>query len=169
MAAICGVNNYHQSRPKYMPYYLQELILKPKRKRCSYPMDNSSQSPPLFPLWHKSHSFPTTRSPQSHRLGLSTRINRRPFINNILNQLRTTQPNKIRRSTLCPENLAILVSPMCQSPRKLGFQVNKSMIDYRRSRNERREMFSARIRQDEFMNQVNDDEENCAENHRGLE
>lgn len=157
------------SVPDTSQCYPPRTHLENRRERVPYPVDNSSQGPPLFTLWHKSHPFPTTRGSQSHRLRLSTRINRRPFINKILDQLRTTQPNEIRSSTLRPKNIAILVSPLRQAPRKLGFQVNKSMIDYRRTRNEWREVFSARISQDEFMDQVDNDKENGADNHRGLD
>jgi hypothetical protein len=43
------------------------------------------------------------------------------------------------------------------------------MIDERRALHERRQMFSARIRQDEFVDKVDDEKEYGTENHRGLD
>jgi len=136
-----GIFHSHLRSQQLQSNPLQHISIKAKqivKIRITYPVNDCAQCPPLLPLWHKSHSLPSARRSQSHRLRLSRRINRGPFINKILDQFRTTQPNKICRRALGPKYIAILISPFCQSPGKLGLQMNECMIDNWRSGNKRR-------------------------------
>jgi hypothetical protein len=138
----------------------QQLRPSEHSKWDNYSVNDSSHCPPSSPLLHKRHPSATTRSPQSHRLRLTTRILRTPPINNILHRLRRRKPNKVRGSTLRPENRTIFLRPLHQPFREFGFQVLESLVDDRRSRRERGHMFSSGV-PDENVPSREDDEDSC--------
>lgn len=123
----------------------------------------------MFSLGHESHPLASAGCPKSHWLRLPRRINRGPFIDDILDQFRTTQPNKVRSRTLSAIYIAILVPPFGQPPGKLGLQMDEGVIDDWRAWDEGRQVFPAGVGEEEFVHEVDGDKEHCAEDHGRLQ
>jgi len=128
-------------------------------------MNNSTQCPPVFALWHKRHSLSAARSSQRHGLRLSTRINRTPSINDILDSLWRTQPNEIRRRTLCPKNVAVLLLPFRESPWEFLFEMDECVVYNWRAGDKRRHVFATGVPQKDVIEQESEEEETCPEEH----
>jgi hypothetical protein len=85
-------------------------------------------SPPILPIRHKNHPFPTT-TPRHHRLRMSTRINRTPSINQFLERLATINPNKRRGPPRGTEYLAIVPRPLNYHRGRVVLELVEGLVD----------------------------------------
>src|SRR5277367_82170 len=121
-------------------------------------MYNIANSPPIPSILHKHHSLPTTR-PRHHRLRMSTRINRTPSINQLLERLSRINPNKRRRPTCRTENLTILFRPSDYQASWIVFHLIERLIDDRPSSDVRREGGETGVSSEVFVQEEASEEE----------
>ena len=101
-------------------------------------MNNIANSPPIPSILHKHHPLPATSS-RHHRLRMSTRINRTPSINQLLERLSRINPNKCRRPTRRTKNLTILFRPSDYQASGIVFHLIERLVDDGPSSDVRRE------------------------------
>ena len=121
-------------------------------------MNDIANSTPIFPIWHEHHAF-TATGPLYHRLRVTTRVNRRSTVNQLLERFLRIDPNERGGPRSCTHDLSIIFCPFLDHGNGIVFDLIKSLVYNWPSSDMRRKMRETGITSPVSVDSVNQDNE----------